>query len=105
MSNSPNILIYISQYKYIVWEETEQSAHHSLLAWILPSCGITSEQQINSSPVLPLVPVAFGELLSTQHGQVSSLSMCIYIDMCVHTYWRNHIYSTSYNVQESNESC
>lgn len=28
-----------------------------------------------------------------------------YIDLCIHTYCRNHIYSTSYNVQESTELC
>lgn len=78
MSNSLNILIYISQYKYIVWEEREQSPHHSLPAWIPPSCGITSEQQIHLSPVLtPVPPVAFGELLNTQHVQVSLLYICI----------------------------
>lgn len=85
MSNFLNIWIYILQCKYIVWDEREQSPHHSLLSWILPSCGITSEQQINLSPVLTLVPpVAFGVLLNTQHVQVSSLY--IYIHRSMYTY-------------------
>lgn len=85
MSNSLNILIHILQCKYIVWEETEQSPHHSLLSWILPSCGITSEQQINLSPVLTSVsPVAFGELLYTQHVQVA-LYIHTYISVYIHT--------------------
>lgn len=84
-SNFLNIWIYILQCKYIVWDEREQSPHHSLLSWILPSCGITSEQQINFSPVLTLVPpVAFGVLLNTQHVQVSSLY--IYIHRSMYTY-------------------
>lgn len=94
MSNSLNILIYILQYKYIVWEETEQSPHHSLLSWILPSCGITSKQQINLSPVLTLVPpVAFGELLNTQHVQVSLLYIYIHISMYTYILKKSYLFN------------
>lgn len=94
MSNSLNILIYILQYKYIVWEETEQSPHHSLLSWIPPSCGITSKQQINLSPVLTLVPpVAFGELLNTQHVQVSLLYIYIHISMYTYILKKSYLFN------------
>lgn len=77
-----------------MWEETEQSPHHSLLSWILPSCGITNEQEINWSPVLTLVPpVAFGELLNTRHVQVSLLYIYIHISMYTHILQKSYLFN------------